>query len=70
MGKRILIIDDEQDLFTALKRKLQQAGFIIFVSAPADNLLKHIQELKPDLIILGDKLRKEAGFDNAALMQS
>jgi CheY-like chemotaxis protein len=51
-GRRILVVDDEEDARTYLSTVLADAGATIIVAADGDQALKLSQAEKPDLITL------------------
>jgi DNA-binding response OmpR family regulator len=51
-NEKILIIDDDDDLVLAMRLPLEAAGFQVFRAANAEEGLRKIKELTPDLIIL------------------
>jgi DNA-binding response OmpR family regulator len=52
MAQRILIIDDQQDILDLLLDILQPQGFEVITLHDADNILKEIEKIKPDLVVL------------------
>jgi len=68
-GKRILMIDDEQDLLLVLKQRLESSGY--FVSAAttgAEGLEKARKEL-PDLIVLDLMLPGLDGYQICGMLK-
>ena len=62
MSKRILVVDDEADVNTAIREVLRQNGFI--VDSYEDPLLA-LENFKPhfyDLLILDIKMPEMSGF--------
>jgi len=51
-GKKILIVDDEQQLALALKIRLQSRGYQVVTASDGRQALELIPKEKPDLIIL------------------
>ncbi|MGD8307655.1 MAG: response regulator [Ignavibacteria bacterium] len=61
VGKRILIIDDEEDVLTYLSTFFEDNGFeVILASNGKEGVQKAIQE-KPDLITLDVSMPEESG---------
>lgn len=50
--KRILVIDDEEQIIKALVRKLEQGGFEVLTAADGKEGLQKALSEKPDLILL------------------
>ncbi|MBI4597067.1 MAG: response regulator [Candidatus Omnitrophica bacterium] len=51
-GKKILIVDDEQQLALAIKIRLQSKGYQAFVANDGQQALALVEQEHPDLIIL------------------
>lgn len=52
MGKKILIVEDEQDLREILKTALVGVGFSVIIAKGGEEVLPTIQRERPDLVIL------------------
>ncbi len=52
MGKRILVVDDEEDIVAVLKVRLENAGYDVEYAYDGKEGLKKIKANKPDLAIL------------------
>lgn len=52
MNKKILLVEDEQDIREAMEEALQEAGFEVITADNGVNGLKAALENKPDLILL------------------
>jgi DNA-binding response OmpR family regulator len=64
MGKKILIVDDNEVDLIIIKRHLSHAGYNEIVSAGnADEGIKKAEEERPDLIILDTLLPGSNGFE-------
>jgi DNA-binding response OmpR family regulator len=50
--KRILVVEDERDLASLLKRKLDDGGFITSIASDGEEGLKLALDEHPDLILL------------------
>ena len=61
--KKILIVDDEEDLLTALEIRLELMNFKVVKAATAKEALERISSEKPDLIILDINLPGLSGID-------
>ena len=61
--KRILIIEDEEDIQKILKTNLEASGFDVIATTLAEEGFKLFQEKSPDVIILDVMLPDGNGFD-------
>lgn len=52
MGKRILVVDDENDILEVLEILLTEEGYDVRTSPTADGILNKIEEFHPNLILL------------------
>ena len=62
-GKRILLVDDDEDLTSALSRLLEKAGYIVRCATNGDEGLRMAEEEPPDLIILDFMMPVKNGFE-------
>ena len=62
-GKTILVAEDEKFLRSIIKTKLSGAGFSVIEAKDGEEVLKHIQEGKIDLILLDLMMPNLNGFD-------
>ena len=51
-GKRILVLDDDQNVREVLVENLQAAGYIVFAASRGDEALAALPSFNPDLIVL------------------
>ena len=61
--KKILLIEDDSDLFALLKYNLEKEGYRPFVSNDGEAGLAQFRKEKPDLIVLDLMLPKIDGFE-------
>lgn len=59
---KILIVDDEADLVTMIKLRLEATGYDILEAYDGQEALKKAQDQNPDLIILDIMLPKMNGY--------
>ena len=59
--KRILIVDDEEDIRTYLSTLLEDQGFKTVVAKDGEEAMKIIQEEPPDLITLDISMPEKSG---------
>jgi DNA-binding response OmpR family regulator len=66
---RILIIEDEKDILTALQIRLVANGYEIIAAADGPDGLRKARTEKPDLIILDIMLPKLDGYQIARMLK-
>lgn len=63
MAKKILVVDDKQELRTLLKQYLTQEGFTVFTARDGQEALFVARREKPDLIILDIMMPEMSGYE-------
>lgn len=61
--KKILFIEDEEDLITVIKMRLEAGGFDFVCALDGEEGLKKVYEEKPDLILLDLIMPKMDGIE-------
>lgn len=61
-GKKILIVDDDENLRTVLSDKFKAQGFEVFGAGDGEEGLKQALELHPDIILLDIMMPKMDGW--------
>ena len=51
-GKKVLVVDDEQQLALAIKIRLQSKGYVVSTATDGQQALGLVEQENPDLIIL------------------
>jgi two-component system alkaline phosphatase synthesis response regulator PhoP len=69
MGKRILIVDDEDELVKAIQIRLQHAGYETIVAYDGMEGLDKARKENPDLILLDLMLPKMDGYKVCCLLK-
>lgn len=69
MTKKILIVDDEQDIVESLKFVLEVAGFTCHCAYNGEDGLNMAREVLPDLIILDVMMPKINGYKICRLLK-
>jgi CheY-like chemotaxis protein len=64
--KKVLVIDDEQNIRFLYKEELEDCGYQVTVAATAEEAMEKIQQDKPDLITLDIKM---PGMDGIEFMK-
>lgn len=63
MAKRILIVDDEEDIRKLVSAYLEKEGYEVFQSGDGSTVLKSVRSIKPDLILLDIMLPVTNGLE-------
>ncbi|MCF2132583.1 response regulator, partial [Strepomyces sp. STD 3.1] len=63
MGKKLLVVDDEQSIVTLLQYNLQQAGFEVLTAMDGEEGLELANSQELDLIVLDLMLPKMDGIE-------
>jgi two-component system phosphate regulon response regulator PhoB len=69
MRKKILIIDDDQDILDLIEFILKENGFEVIASLSA-KILDDLLEIKPNLILLDDWLEDTPGHELCRLLKT
>ena len=67
--KKILIVDDEQDIVESLKFVLEVSGFVCYTAYNGEDGLNLAKEIMPDLIILDVMMPKINGYKISRLLK-
>ncbi|MBC8449056.1 MAG: response regulator transcription factor [Chloroflexi bacterium] len=68
---KILVIEDDLDMLAALRMPLEASGYEMIAAATAEEGLRKVKEVKPDLIILDVMLETTtAGFQVSLRLRS
>jgi len=70
VNKRILIIDDEEQLVEMVKMRLEAAGYSVLCAFDGKEGIEKAKREKPDLIILDLMLPKMDGYKICGLLKS
>ena len=60
--KKILVIDDEEDMQRLLRMRLQQENFNVIIAGDGDIGVKQAEQELPDIILLDIMMPKMDGF--------
>ncbi|MCK4601247.1 MAG: response regulator transcription factor [Phycisphaerae bacterium] len=60
--KKILIVDDDRDILTAVELALEDLGPEIITAADGNNAIIQAEENSPDLVVLDMMLPQRSGF--------
>ena len=61
-GKKILLVDDDQDILTAIKAALADTGASLLTASDGDTAVSKVGSESPDLVVLDMMLPKRSGF--------
>ncbi len=67
--KKILIVDDEQDIVESLKFVLEASNYMCYCAYNGEDGLKLAKEIMPDLIILDVMMPKINGYKISRLLK-
>lgn len=62
MNKRVLIVDDEQNIAISVEYLMRREGFEVAVAKDGEEGLARIRSTKPDLVLLDVMMPKMDGF--------
>ena len=63
MAKKILIVDDEPNIVTALEYLLQKSGYEVLLARDGDAALKQVEKHLPDLVLLDVMMSLKSGYE-------
>ena len=63
MAKKILIVDDEPNIVTALEYLLQKSGYEVLLAQDGDAALKQVEMHIPDLVLLDVMMSLKSGYE-------
>ena len=69
MNKRILVVDDEQDIVDLISYNLRKEGYSVFTATDGETALSLAAEQKPDLVILDIMMPGYDGFEICRLLR-
>ena len=61
-GKSILIVDDDQDILTAIQQAMESSGASCQTASDGNQAVEMAEQGQPDLIVLDAMLPKRSGF--------
>ncbi|HZL07255.1 MAG TPA: response regulator, partial [Coriobacteriia bacterium] len=63
MASKVLIVDDEPNIVTALEFLMRQRGYETRVARDGDEALAAVESFRPDLVLLDVMLPRRDGFE-------
>jgi len=70
VAKRILIVDDEPNIVTALEFLLEKRGYEVTVAVNGEEALAQVETFKPDLVLLDVMMPKVSGYEVCQRLRS
>ena len=69
MSKRVMVVDDEEDIRTSVGQVLEICGYEVIKAESGADCLKQLEQGRPDLVILDIMMPGMSGWDVAARMK-
>jgi len=63
MAKKVLIVDDEANIVTALDYLLSRSGYEVRSASNGEEALRQVQDFAPDLVLLDVMIPRKSGYD-------
>jgi DNA-binding response OmpR family regulator len=63
MAKKVLIVDDEPNIVTALDYLLRRTGYEVHVAPDGEAALRLVHAVTPDLVLLDVMMPEKSGYD-------
>jgi len=63
MAKKVLIVDDELHIVTALEFLLRKSGYEVAAAQNGDEALKRVESFAPDLVLLDVMMPRISGYE-------
>jgi DNA-binding response OmpR family regulator len=63
MAKKILIVDDEENIVITMEFLVKQAGYTLQIARNGEEALEKVADFEPDLILLDVMMPKINGFE-------
>ncbi|MGP1679882.1 MAG: response regulator transcription factor [Burkholderiales bacterium] len=63
MTKKILIVDDEPNIVTALEYLLQKSGYEVLLAQDGEAALRQVEQHVPDLVLLDVMMSVKSGYE-------
>jgi len=70
VAKRVLIVDDEPNIVTALEFLLEKRGYEVKVAVNGEQALAQLDAFRPDLVLLDVMMPKVSGYEVCQRMRS
>jgi len=70
VAQRVLIVDDEPNIVTALEFLLEKRGYQVKVAANGEDALAEVAAFRPDLVLLDVMMPKVSGYEVCQRMRA
>jgi two-component system alkaline phosphatase synthesis response regulator PhoP len=70
MARRILIVDDEENIALSLKFLMEKAGYSVSLAADGEQAIETISKVRPELILLDINLPGMNGYQVCELVRA
>jgi len=70
VAKRVLIVDDEPNIVTALEFLLEKRGYEVRVAVNGEAAMAEVEAFKPDLVLLDVMMPKVSGYEVCQRMRA
>jgi DNA-binding response OmpR family regulator len=70
MPRKVLIVDDEQDIVLMLKKQFETSGFAVETAGDGQEGLAKAKKGAPDIVILDEMMPRMDGYTVAGLLKS
>ena len=67
--KRILVVDDEQDILTLVTARLEQNGYEVLIASDGLEGLEKAEKEKPDLVLVDVSMPRMNGYQMVQLLR-
>lgn len=69
MTKKILVVDDEENILISIEFLLQRAGYEVAVARDGDEALAQAERFSPDLVLLDVMMPKKDGYEVCRILR-
>jgi len=70
VSKKILIVDDEPNIVTALEFLLQRSGYEVLLAQDGEAALKQVEQHLPDMVLLDVMMPLKSGYEVCQRMRA
>lgn len=68
--KKVLVVDDDEQITKGAQRRLEAAGYEVFVARDGDDCVALALETAPDLVVMDVQMPRMDGLTALALLQA
>ncbi len=70
MSNKVLIIDDEQDLCSLMRKFLLNLGYEVYIAFTLQEGMREAVEIRPDILFIDNNLPDGLGWDKAVELRN